>query len=169
MPEFENPEGTHIGHQLARHCEVLGVSMVDLIAVAGEGSSPELGWITECRELSVDRIRRFHFLMTEAIARKAARPRLSVPFREQWFTTRNDGALHQGVLDKGRRTAWWWGAARTERGTGAYCYVCEQLIHAYDLGRGVTHPVRLAVMRHRAQHIRVLLGQVDTMRQRERT
>ena len=58
---------------------------------------------------------------------------------------------------------------RTDAGTGAYCYVCNTLIHAYDLTRGATHPVRLAVMNHRAGHAAEVLGITETKNGRTRT
>lgn len=158
MAEFDNVENTHIGNALAQHCALLGVAMKDLIKVAGADSGVELSWVLGAHDLSVERLRRFHYLELEAYQRSEHPAKVTGAIREQWFTTRNDASLYRQVLAKGRRSAWWWGAARTERGTGAYCYLCEQVIHTYDLTRGITHPGRVAVMAHRGRHLKQLLG-----------
>lgn len=168
MLQLDNPERVHVGRQLELHYRHLGISDGEMEQALGNGSAIELKWMVGAVDLSILRIRRFHFAMIEAYERAATRIEQPVPYREQWFTTVRDNQLHDQVAAGGRRTAWWWGASRTQRGAGALCYVCDVLIHPYDLGRGVTHPVRLAVMNHRAQHVAQLIGATTTAHGRKR-
>jgi hypothetical protein len=169
MLQLDNPERLHIGRQLAAHRTALGVSAEAMASVDKGHSLMEIGWTEGADMPSVLRIRRWHWIMIEAYEALAHPADASVPFREQWFTTRHDQLLHRHVMAAGRRSAWWWGAARTPRGAGAFCYYCNTLIHAYDLGRGVTHPVRLSVMNHRAEHVAALLHVTTTPHGRKRT
>lgn len=169
MLQLDNPEHVHIGRALREHRDALGVTESAMAAAGGEGSRQELMWMVQAAQLSVLRIRRFHWLLIEAYEALDPPVRAPGPLREQWFTTRHDQVLHHQALGSGRRTAWWWGASRTPRGAGAFCYVCSTLIHPYDLGRGATHPVRLAVMNHRAAHVADLIGVTATPNGRNRT
>lgn len=168
MFQLDNPEHTHVGRALQKHAEALTVTMGMLERFAGPGGKSELEWSIAAHDLSVLRIRRFHWVLIEAFEHLDNKPPTSMGFREQWFTTSNDQVLYHNVLASGRRAVWWWGGARTERGSGAVCWLCNELIHTYDLGRGVTHPVRLAVMNHRAKHIADLLGITSTRNGRKR-
>lgn len=169
MTVLDNPERAHIGKALDAHRIALGIHEAEIRQFAPEFDAAELAWLYSTLEPSILRIRRFHYALMEVYERLPTPTAVPVPFREQWFTTRHDQLLHSNVLMSGRRTAWWWGARRTERGTGAYCYVCDTLIHPYDLGRGVTHPVRFAVMQHRAGHVARLIGVTETRNGRART
>lgn len=169
MALLDNPEHLHIGRQLVAHRDALGVTAGMLERVAGHGDVLDIRWIEQATEPSILRIRRYHWLVIEAYEAQDVKPAVSVGFREQWFTSPRDATLHHQILSGGRRTAWWWNAARTERGAGAFCYVCNTLIHAYDLTRGMTHPARLAVMNHRAGHVAALLGITETRNGRNRT
>lgn len=169
MATLDNPERIHIGRALTAHAANLGIGPAALEEAAGHSAQAEMRWIAAAAEPTVLRIRQYHFILIEAYEAARTRTEVPVPFREQWFTTDLDNVLHTGVLATGRRTAWWWGASRTPEGTGAYCYVCSALIHAYDLTRGATHPVRLAVMNHRAKHVAELIGATETKHGRKRT
>lgn len=168
MLTLDNPEQTHIGKALLAHSLALGVTLKSLEREAGADSRMELQWLFQAPEPSVLRIRQFHWWVIEAWGKTEPRPYTVGAFREQWFTTRNDQVLHQQVLSGGRRAVWWWGGARTARGSGALCHVCNELIHTYDLGRGITHPGRLKVMNHRGKHVAALLGIAATRNGRRR-
>jgi hypothetical protein len=56
-------------------------------------------------------------------------------------------------MEHNPRVVWWWGVRSDIAPRGAWCYLCEQLIHGYDVGRGMTAPARRAIMAHRLTHI----------------
>jgi len=157
MPGIPNPEGKAIGALLRVHRELLGVSDDDMIRHGGLGAWWDLKWTQNAAAPSELRVRHYYTVVREAIEHAAAPLTVPTCQAEQWYSTDRDTALCEKVWATGRRVAWWWGIRRTSRGAGAECYVCNTLIHAYDITRGMTHPARVSVMHHRADHVSELI------------
>lgn len=143
----------HVGVAIMAHRMSLGVELRDLIAAADTGRDLDIKFVEAAKKPSVTMIERHHAALMTAYLTAGTIPDVQVPRREQWWTTREDFALWHTVLETWPAVRWWWGIRRGEDGAGAYCYVCSGYLRTYDVGRGVTGPVRRCVMEHRHQHI----------------
>lgn len=151
MPDL-NPERIHIGRALREHRNRLGVSDQDMLTANAEIGMLDVRFAENAQNTSLRMIRWYHDQVIVAYQASAQHPENSIGEREQWWTTRFDYQLWDAAISRHRGVFWWWNPRKTPRGTGAYCYLCDTLIYTYDIGRGVTHNVRLAVMEHRAEH-----------------
>ena len=158
MPAVPNPEGKPIGPLLKAHRLALGVSDEDMIAQGGQGLWWELKWTQNAQRPSELRVRQYYVVVRDVLEQRDARPDVPMCQVEQWYATDYDTALCERARGNDRRVMWWWGVRRTSHGAGAQCYVCNALIHAYDIGRGMTHPARVSVMHHRAGHIQEMIA-----------
>jgi hypothetical protein len=152
MAEF-NPEHIHIGRALKTHREMLHVDDAALAKALGEAGYVGFRFAEAAVIPSIRVIRWYHGGVLTAFKQRPGGSTVSMGLREQWWATEADSALCRAAYDRHPRSRWWWAPRKTERGAGAYCYVCDTLIHPYDVGHDVTHNARLAVMEHRAAHI----------------
>ena len=151
MPDL-NPEHIHIGRALKEHRNTLMVSDQDMIKVHTGGAMLDVRFAENAQNASLRVIRWYHDLVIQAYQSSTRSDETSIGEREQWWSTTFDYQLWDAAISRHRGVFWWWNPRKTQRGTGAYCYLHDQLICTYDIGRGVTHNVRLAVMEHRAEH-----------------
>lgn len=154
----------HVGRALVRHRLALGVERDAMIRHAGPGMDHQVRWIENAACPSVLRLDWWHYTMIEAYEALDDPPPVPAGQREQWWSDEIDTDLWHAASLRRRTVSWWWAPRRAPQGTGALCYLCDTLIHPYDIGRGVTRPVRLAVMTHRATHISVLPDGTTTLR-----
>jgi hypothetical protein len=151
MGDF-NPERLHVGRALKAHRELLGLSPDQLLAVAPANSGHDVRWCERAANLDEQVIRWYHNIAMDACKLAGAGTQLAFGQREQWWTTAFDDQLWHRAMIERRGVYWWWAPRATPRGTGALCYLCDSLIHTYDIKNGATHPMRAAVMTHRCGH-----------------
>lgn len=157
---MRDPKGEHIGRALEQHRRSLGVT-IEQMTDATEVDSITLRAIEVAPEPTDSKLRVWWTVLDKALTEdQRNRDTRPAARREQFYTTDADEALFNAAVRRRPGVYWWWGSARTARGTGAVCYLCGTLFHTYDIGRGVTFPVRLSVMRHRADH---LMGKIPAI------
>lgn len=147
-----NPQNLHIGRALKTHRQYLGVTDLELNEAIKPTTYFEVRFIENAQRAALRGIRLYHDWTMTAYAVCAQPTACPVGEREQWWSDTFDRLLWQDAQGSHRGVHWWWAPRQTRRGAGAYCYLHDALIYTYDIGRGVTHNVRLAVMEHRAEH-----------------
>ena len=151
-------EGNRVGAWVASHRALLGVRFSDLIAAAGPGSEQAIRHAERAERPSVELLERHHAALMAAYVTDGTVPAVSLARREQWYANEYDAALWMDASERNPRVSWWWGLRHHKGPRGAWCYVCEALIHGYDVGRGMTVPARQAVMAHRLMHINEMIA-----------
>ena len=146
-------EGNHVGAWIKAHRESLGVLLSDLINAAGPGSERTLRHTERAQRPRIDLVEQHHAALMCAYVNEGRTQGAIHARREQWYANERDQALWQCALETNPRVSWWWGARATPAPRGAWCHVCGELIHGYDVGRGMTKRARKAVMAHRLEHI----------------
>ena len=162
MSEPYGAEVPHVGTAIAGHRIALGVQLRHVIEAAGPGTDTQIKFVEAAKRPSPDMIERHHAALMAAYTAHGTTADVQVPRREQWWVTPEDVALWHGALIDYPSVRWWWGIRREQGGQGGYCYCCSEMIRTFDVGRGVTAPVRRAVMDHRYQHIVNLRKSVGT-------
>lgn len=152
MVDTYNDERIHVGYALRMHRELLGLTRADVVRAIRPDQGFDAAWTENALDPSELRVRWYHDAVLRAYEAKDTK--VDIPFgqREQWWCTELDQMLWRAVLQTRRGVHWWWAPRKTPRGSGALCYLCDQLVHTYDLSSGATHPMRCAVMRHRNTH-----------------
>lgn len=153
MSEPYLAEVDHVGKAITTHRIALGVQLRHVIEAAGPGTDTVIKFVEAAKRPSAEMIERHHAAMMAAYTAHGTTTDVQVPRREQWWATVEDVHLWFSTLTGWPSVRWWWGIRRGEDGAGGYCYVCSQMIRTFDVGRGVTAPVRRAVMQHRFEHI----------------
>lgn len=146
-------EDARVGAHLREHRTYLGVEREEMI-----GDKPRTDWaalrFVERAQRPASHLVEAHHaaLMAAYVGAENARP-VTLARREQWYATAADKALWDRAMEGNPRVSWWWGIASTPGARGAFCHLCTELIHGYDVGRGLTARARYAVMNHRLMHI----------------
>lgn len=153
MTDEYRTELPHVGVAISAHRIALGVRLRDVITAAGVGMDTAIKFVESAKRPSPAMIERHHAALMAAYVTAGTTTDVQVPRREQWWATEQDVALWHASLTAWPSVRWWWGIRRDAEGQGAYCYVCSSMIRTFDVGRGVTGPVRRAVMDHRYGHI----------------
>jgi hypothetical protein len=146
-----------LGPQLKAYRERRHILWGSLLTAAGPGQDEHLRWTEKAVKPSVSNIEFWHSVMLACHAAGIGDVDTSLCEREQWYTTPEDNRLWAQARAKGRGRAWWWAMRSDKTGRGAWCYVCGELIHRYDIGRGMTRNARYAVMAHRLTHVENLI------------
>lgn len=155
-------EVDHHGHALAAHRENLGVDLAEMIAGADAPDNAMVGKIETTRRLQVDHIEIHHRALIKAWGAGSVKASVIFAMREQWYTTPADWALWRQASKAKPTVAWWWGSRRDLTPGGAYCYVCDAVMHSYDVSRGLTRRGRLVIMQHRYGHMITLMTLKNT-------
>lgn len=151
MPDL-NPEHIHIGRALKEHRARLMISDAEIVKATASGTMFDVRFAEQAQNASLRVIRWYHDMVIKAYQTRVNPDEITIGEREQWWTTRFDYQLWDQAVAAHPGVFWWWNPRKTQRGAGAYCYLHDALIYTYDIGRGVTNNVRLAVMEHRAEH-----------------
>lgn len=151
MTDF-NPQQLHIGRALKTHRQYLGVSDLEMNEAIKPNTYFEVRFVENAQRAALRGIRWYHDAVMRAYTTAATPRDTTVGEREQWWSDGFDHYLWDEAVRAHRGVHWWWNPRVTQRGAGAYCYLHDALIYTYDIGRGLTHNVRLAVMEHRAEH-----------------
>lgn len=141
------------GPRIKAHRTALGIQLSDLIDAAGPGSETILRHAERAERPALKVIEAHHTALMIAYAAGAGTGATPLARREQWYATELDAILWHRAMEARPQIAWWWGVRSDNTPRGAFCYVCEQMIHGYDVGRGLTRRARAAVMLHRLTHI----------------
>lgn len=146
-------EGHKVGAWIRLHRESLGVRLSDLIHQAGAGSERILRHTERAQRPDIDLIEIHHTALMAAYVTSGHTPAVPLARREQWYANEYDATLWQDASHVNPRVSWWWGVRSNTAPRGAWCHLCNRMIHGYDAGRGMTPPARRAVMAHRLEHI----------------
>lgn len=146
------PVHEHVGRALRARRVALGLTLRDLIHTAVDVAAFDLKWTENAPEPSVKRVHYYDSLLRRTALDLDAWKAMPYAQREQWYDTDLDDALWHSAMVASRRVSWWWGASKSRGMTGAWCYLCENMVHTYDAGRPMTHTARCAIMAHRGQH-----------------
>lgn len=146
-------EDHKVGASIKAHRSALGVLLSDLINEAGPGSETILRHVERATRPAVHLIEQHHTALMAAYVTGGHTPAVPLARREQWYANEHDTALWIEASRINPRVSWWWGVRSNAVPRGAWCYLCESLIHGYDVGRGMTKRARKAVMAHRLEHL----------------
>lgn len=146
-------EDRRTGAHLRAHREALGLTRPDLYAAAHHQHDETLRWTERAEHPALHLIEAHHAALIDAYAAAPAPVPVPLARREQWYTTDADQVLWRAALARQPRVSWWWGVRSDAAPRGAYCHLCQAMIHGYDVGRGMTRRARRAVMAHRYQHV----------------
>ena len=146
-------EDARVGAHLREHRTYLGVEREEMIGERPRTDWAALRFVERAQRPASHLVEAHHAaLMAAYVGAPGARP-VPLARREQWYATPADKALWDRVMEDNPRVSWWWGVTRNTASRGAFCYLCNTLIHGYDVGRGLTARARYAVMDHRLRHI----------------
>jgi hypothetical protein len=151
MAEYQC-ELEHLGAGVKAHREMLGVPFDALKAYVSVGRVHGLLRVESAARPAVAHIEIHHQAMLMAWVESETAPGVQLAKREQWYANEYDEGLWVAAKALNPAVTWWWGVRSQDRARGAWCHLCSALIHSYDVGRGVTRPVRLAIMNHRFDH-----------------
>jgi hypothetical protein len=149
-------EDRQVGAHLRAHRERLGVARSELIAAYTDGSDQDVRFAERAEHPALRVIERYHTALMAAYVGAPGRFVVPLARREQWYATEADTALWQQAMQASPAVVWWWGVRSQTSPRGAWCHLCNTMIHGYDVGRGMTARARKAVMAHRLQHISTL-------------
>jgi len=152
-------EDRRVGASIRFHRESLGLLFSDLIDAAGPGSERMLRHTERAERPRIDLVEHHHAALMAAYANAGRTLGATLARREQWYATEADRILWHLAMDSRPQVAWWWGVRADPGPRGAWCYVCDRMIHGYDVGRGMTKRARKAVMAHRLEHINILTAE----------
>lgn len=155
-------ESDHVGALIRLHRASLGVSIADMIRIYGPGNDREPRFVEAAKHPSVKLIERYHTMLMAAWITAEGSVVLPVARREQWWANEWDQALWHRAMDANRALQWWWSIQSDAAPRGAWCRLCNQMIHTYDVGRGLRRPGRLKVMQHRYGHVTELMAERDS-------
>jgi hypothetical protein len=156
MAEPYPHEDAHIGRLLAGHREAMGISQTQLGRELGHRGTYRAQHIENQALPAYEEVEEHHQGLIEAFMVAGSPKGYSLARREQWWATATDLAMWQAASEINPPVVWWWGTRGTTGERGAYCNLCQALIHGYDSGRGMTRRARLGVMAHRLRHIHAL-------------
>jgi hypothetical protein len=146
-------EDHRVGAHLKAHREHLGVSFAELIEAAGVGTDERMRWIERASHPAIALIERHHQALMNAYVIAEGQVACPMARREQWYATEADQTLWLEAVQTRPQIVWWWGVRKDAAPRGAWCYLCDRMIHGYDVGRGMTRRARQAVMAHRYEHL----------------
>lgn len=149
-------EGRRVGAWIKAHREMLGVLFSELLDAAGPGSETMLRHAERAERPTIELIEYHHAALMAAYVNAGRTQGAAFARREQWYANEYDAALWQDASQTNPRVSWWWGVRSNAAPRGAWCYLCSEMIHGYDAGRGMTKRSRKAVMAHRLMHIKTL-------------
>lgn len=156
MAEPYPHEDAHVGSLLADHRDALGISKAEL----GKCMGPRGLAVAHKIELhplpAYGEIEDHHAALMEAFPLYGGPKPASLARREQWWATAADMAMWQHAAEANPPVQWWWGTRGGPGERGAWCNLCNRMIHSYDTGRGMTRRARVQVMAHRLLHVRAL-------------
>lgn len=155
-------EDHKIGAHIKAHRQSLGVLLSDLINAAGPASESMLRHAERAQRPNLDLVEYHHAALMTAYGNEGRTQAAILARREQWYTTAADTTLWHKALETNPAVSWWWGAVTATTPRGAWCYLCNHMIHGYDVGRGMTKRARKAVMAHRLQHITPMMTEHTT-------
>lgn len=153
-----DPEGRHVGLILKTRRQQHWIGLPELIAQSASQTSISVIAAEEYETLPADAMRAWYAAFTAAAGSKASWTQLGYAERNQWYTTSMDHRLHGQVTREGTRSAWWWGMVKAAAPRGAWCYLCNAMIHTYDVSAPMSHVARVAVMSHRFHHVAALVS-----------
>jgi hypothetical protein len=110
----------------------------------------------------VGAVRVWYSALIRAVANKASWQKQTYAERNQWYSTTMDRRLTDVANTRAQRVLWWWGQVKAVAPRGAWCYVCNEMIHTYDVSSMMSHAARVSVMSHRAFHVQALVLDDDT-------
>lgn len=145
-------EPVHVGRRIAAHREELGVTLDEMKRQVSVPKVHSLLRAERAERPQVYDIEVHHQAMIACWVESETAPAMQLARREQWYATGFDADLWNMAKIISPSVTWWWGVKSADGVRGAWCHLCSILIHSYDVGRGVTRPVRLSVMHHRFEH-----------------
>lgn len=149
-------EDTHVGALLAAHRTVLGITQAELATTMGPRGLHVVRHI-EASPLPVyGEVEDHHQGLMECFPLYGGPKAMSLARREQWWATTADIAMWQAAAEANPPVQWWWGTRGVTGERGAYCNLCNTVIHGYDTGRSMTRRARTGVMTHRLKHVTAL-------------
>lgn len=151
-------ETDHAGKLLAAHREAHGVTLAQLARAMGQSRTREAEFIEKNARPPYMDVEAHHDALMDAWVTAARDKPFSLARREQWWATAADMSLWQHAMERAPQVQWWWGTRGKTGERGAWCNVCQTMIHTYDTGRGVTRNARRAIMVHRLAHINQLIA-----------
>lgn len=151
MAEY-GTELVHVGAAIKAHREFLGVPLDEVKRRVSVARVHGVLRVERARRPAVADIETHHQAMIACWVESETAPAVQLARREQWYATEFDTDLWNLAKIISPSVAWWWGVKSGDGVRGAWCHLCGFLIHSYDVGRGVTRPVRLSVMHHRFEH-----------------
>lgn len=146
-------EVAKVGAAIMAHRIALGVSFGELVTAGGPGTDQTFRFVERADHPSILMIERHHAALMQAWPAATGGRRVQLPRREQWYATEEDMGLWHRAMATSATVGWWWAARNEQERRGVLCHLCSEIVHGYDVGRGVTAPVRKAVMAHRMIHI----------------
>lgn len=149
-------EDAHVGKLLAEHRDAIGISLAELASCLGKHGLRVAHKIENHPLPSYGEVEDHHQALLECFPLYGGPKPMSLARREQWWATAADVAMWQAAAEANPPVQWWWGTRGLTGERGAYCNLCQSLIHGYDSGRGMTRRARIAVMHHRLKHINAL-------------
>lgn len=158
----------HVGHALRVRRELLGVTLDEMIESSGYATKFDLKWTESAPAPTMARVRYFDATLRTVAQGLLAWLTLPYAQREQWYDTDLDEALWREAMRAHRKISWWWGATKSRGQTGAWCYLCEDMVHSYDAGRPMTLTARGAIMAHRATHSAAGVASAAILERQER-
>lgn len=142
----------HIGRGLRARREALGLTRRDMANHNAFINQTGLRFIENAPAASLWRVRHYDEVLRALAADTPAWLAMPYARREQWYDTVLDARLWQQAMADRPRVIWWWGTSRSRGALGAWCHLCDELVHPYDAGRPMTHRARTAIMAHRTVH-----------------
>ena len=161
MAEHYPHEEGHVGALLAGHREQLGLTVEQVGAELGRRGTSQVWNIEHLPRPDYAQIEHHHQAVLEAFVHGGNPKPIGLARREQWWATAADMALWQAAASLNPPVNWWWGTRSAAGERGAWCNLCQELLHGYDSGRGMTRRARMAVMEHRLRHINALMTTND--------
>lgn len=151
-------EDHKIGQYLRGHREMLGVARSQILGGGYRMSDTDLRHVERAEHPAVKLVEAHHAALMAAYVTDGTTPAVPLARREQWYANAYDAALWQQASEANPRISWWWGVRSDQAPRGAWCHLCRNMIHGYDVGRGMTGRARKAVMAHRLEHIKDLIA-----------
>ncbi|HEX3513850.1 MAG TPA: hypothetical protein VHT26_07615 [Trebonia sp.] len=150
-------EDAHVGELLAGHREALGITQAQLATELGPRGIHVARHIEASALPAYGEVEDHHQALLEVFPLYGGTRPMSLARREQWWATAADAAMWQRAAEANPPVQWWWGTRGLTGERGAYCNLCQSMIHGYDSGRGMTRRARIAVMDHRLKHVNALI------------